>query len=120
MSSTLDKINECLQTLELPVYYGTAAGIGKAQSWNYVVFGRENATGNANLTSITHNYSVAIVHEDFVPEDVLGNVLKAMSTIPGMRWQGEAAFDYMAKPGTDDVVELMVVRFQKAEKLHGC
>ena len=120
MSSTLDKINEAVQTIGLPVYYGTATGIGKGQPWNYIVFGRENATGNANLTSITHNYSVAIVHEDFVPEDILDAVLDAMSTIPGMRWQGEAIFDYMAKPGTTDIVELMVVRFQKAEKRHGC
>ena len=119
MSSTLDKINDALESLGLPVYYGTASGIGKAQSWDYIVFGRENITGNANLTSKTHNYSVAVVHEDFVPEDVFDAVLDAMSTIPGMRWQGEAVFDYMAKPGTDDVVELMVVRFQKAEKRNG-
>lgn len=119
MTSTLDRINEALHSLDLPVYYGTATGLSKASAWNYIVFGRENATGNANLTSISHNYNVAVVHEDYVPEQTLYDVLEAMSAIPGMRWQGEIVFDYMAKPGTDDVVELMVVRFEKPEKLNG-
>lgn len=115
--SILDAIKYALEPLGYPIYYGTAAGISKSQPWDYIVFGRENATGNNNNTSLTHHYTVAVIHEDYVPEDTIKDVLDAMLAIPGMRWAGEIVFDYMAKPGTTDVVELMVVRFDRPQKL---
>lgn len=115
--STLDAINEALQEVfDYPIYYGTASNIDKTQPWNYIVFSRENISANANLTSYVHHYNVAIIHEDFIPEDMFYKTIDTILSIPGMKFEGEVIFDYMAKPGTTNVVELMVVRFYKAEK----
>lgn len=114
--STLDAINDALSVLGYPIHYGTAANIDKSQPWNYLVFSRDNISGNTNLSSYDTRYAVAVIHEDFVPEEDFRHVVAAMTSIPGMRFSGEAQFDYMAKPGTTNVVELMVVRFNKPEK----
>ena len=116
--ATLDAISSALESVDERVYYGMATKLPKGAPWNYTVFSREPASRSANRTGFTDVYSVAVVREDYVPEDVLPSVIEAMERIPGMKLADSTVdYDYMAKPGTSDIVEMMVVRFSKARKL---
>ena len=117
MSSTLDLISAALADIDERVYYGTAAKLPKGQPWNYTVFSREPAHRSANKTGITHVYAISVVRENFVPEGMMGEVIDAMESIPGMRMAGDTIeFDYQVKPGTSDTCEMMTVKFSKAVK----
>ena len=116
--ATLDAISEALSSVDERVYYGMASKLPKGAPWNYTVFSREPSNRNANKTGFTDVYSVAVVREEYVPEDVLPAVIEAMETIPGMKLADSTVdYDYMTKPGTTDIAEMMVVRFSKARKL---
>lgn len=114
--STLDLIREVLEPLDEHIAYGTITNLPSSERWDYTVFGRSEAEPSQNKTSITHYYTVAVVREDYVPEPYIHKVIAAMRSIPGMKWI-DAQFDYTTKTGTQLVVELMVLRFIKAEKL---
>ena len=98
-------------------FYGTAAKIGRKDPWDYTVFGRENATMSANQTSLSTVYPVAVVRENYVPEGMEDQIVSAMRTIPGMKPTGEILFEYMVKPDSTDVVEMMVIRFSRSRKV---
>lgn len=113
----MDLIKEALRHVDERVYYGTAAKLPKGHPWNYTVFSREPATRSANRTGITHVYAVSVVRENFVPEDMMGMVIEAMESIPGMRMAGDTIeFAYQVKPGTSDTCEMMTINFSKAVK----
>lgn len=116
--ATLDLINAALSEVDELVYYGMATKLPNGAPWNYTVFSREPSSRSANKTGFTDVYAVAVVRENYVPEDVLPAVIEAMESIPGMRLSDSSVeYDYMAKPGTSDIAEMMVVRFSKARKL---
>lgn len=114
---TLEKIEAALKEIDPRTYYGTAAKIGRDEPWDYTVFGRESATMNANYTSLTEVYPVAVIRENYVPESMEDAVLAAMRTIPGIKPTGDVVYDYMVKPGTTDIVEMMIIRFQRSRKI---
>ena len=115
--TTLELIEQELKKIDPKTFYGTAAKIKRNEPWDYIVFSRENATMNDNLTSISMIYPVAVVRENYVPEGLEDQIILAMRNVPGMKPTGEIVFDYMTKPGTSDVVEMMVIRFRKSRKI---
>lgn len=118
MPSTLDLIKDALSNVDGSVYYGTAAKKPKDAPWNYTVFSREPAHRSAGKTSITHVYAVSVVRENFVPESMMGEVINAMESIPGMRMSDDGIeFAYQVKPGTSDTCEMMTINFTKGVRL---
>lgn len=112
----LDEIESVLKEYDNHVFYGTASKLNKNDSWDYIVFARDNVSLNTNHTSLTHHFAIAIVREDYVPEGLMEEITGRLKELPGMRIDGDILFDYMVKPGSTDTVEMMVIRCYKAVK----
>jgi hypothetical protein len=114
----LDDIEEALKTLGLPVYYGVHDAQPN-EEWNYIVFRRINTRSNANKTARDKLVFVGYVHEDYIDEDVEDKVREAVCALPGMREaDADVAYEYVQKPSTGAVVEVMGITFRKSVKAY--
>lgn len=95
------------------VYYGTARDDEEHITlWNYIVFWRDSVKRSANNTSFTDYYTVAIVHEDWAPNELIEQIISEMESIPGMRLaNSEIDFNYSRKPSTNAVIEIATLTF---------
>lgn len=111
----LNEIKEKLETVCDHVSYGLAPDI---EEWNYIIYGRRSyKVSDKNNKDATEHYFVAIVHEDYIPEDMPARVIEAMTAIPGMRvTTGNQNYHYAEKGGTDMVVELLELEFSRVRK----
>ena len=113
----LDKIKQKLLEVSDVVFYGQADEIAPNVLWNYVVFWRGGMNRNENNTGYTHSYKVAIVNEEWVPEELIDSVIEKMESIPGMRLSREnVSFEYTRKPSTNAVLEIVILSFSRARK----
>ena len=113
----IHKIKEVLESLEIgPVRYGRIKT--PPADWNYVVFARDRMSKSGSSgNDFNRYYSVAIVHEDYIPEDMEKRVLGAMKKIKGLRLANDnIQYDYMVKSNSDTVVEMAVMTFTEALK----
>lgn len=118
----LSKINDALATLDLPVFYGIAGNMRGEDLWDYVVFYRTATNPSASKRGMTDVFTVALVQENFVDDEKLSNLIKAVKTIPGVSVaQSGITYEYMVKPGTTTVLEAAEVPFVKPSKVcnHG-
>lgn len=116
----LSDIKDALEKVDGSVYYGKAGALTDRDLWDYTVFSRATLKATGGRTGYTDEFDVAIVREDFIPEGDIEATIAAMLAIPGMRLSGdEFTYLYDAKPGTDAVVELLVLRFARARKSDG-
>ena len=120
MSSTgiLDQISEALSAIDDEVWYGVAAKHSARNPFNYTVFSRDKTSPSANLTSYSEGIMVAVVRENYVPEDMDAKVIDAMTAIPGVKLDAlkDIEYRYDVKPGTTDTIEMMVVYFRRGRK----
>ena len=108
----LEQIESKLQEIMNPVYYGSAREDENIALWNYFVFWRDSIKRSANNTSYTDYYSVAIVHENWVPNELIYETISNMESIPGMRLaNSEIGFNYSRKSSTDAVIEIATLTF---------
>ena len=108
----LELIESKLQEVINPVYYGSARDDENIAFWNYIVFWRSGMKRSANNTSFTDSYTVAIVHENWVPDELIEQVISNMESIAGMRLaSSEVDFNYSRKPSTDAVIEIAILTF---------
>lgn len=113
----LDKIKEKLLEVSDVVFYGQADEIAPNVLWNYVVFWRGRTRRNEHNTAFTHGYKVAIVNEEWVPEELIDSVIEKMESLPGMCLSSEdITFEYTRKPSTNAVLEIAIVSFSRARK----
>ena len=113
----LNDIKEALETVDPRVFYGMAVTLSDGDLWDYIVFSRVNLKVVPSKTGEAVVYRVAIVREEFVPEDDIQAVVDAMTGIPGMRRrESDSPFEYTKKPNTNTVVELVALDFVKPRK----
>lgn len=113
----LNDIKEALETVDSRVFYGMAGTLSDGDLWDYIVFSRAKLKPTGGKTGVAPTYRVAIIRENFIPEETIQAVVDAMSGIAGMRWtEGEAIFEYVKKPNTNTVVELLALDFVKPIK----
>lgn len=116
--SMLDKIRSVLSDFGT-TYYGKA-NPNITDEWNYYVFRRTNLKKKgAGGTDFTRCYTVAIVREDYIPENHEFEVIKTVREHTGLRLADtDIQYDYTFKGATDLVVEVAIITF--AEPLKGC
>lgn len=108
----LNKIRDALEALNIgPVQYGRIKNT--PDLWNYIVFARRNMKrAGTSKTDFSRYYTVAIVHEDYIPEGMEIEVMKAMENIKGLKAsQEDIQYDYMVKNNSKTVVEMAVLTF---------
>lgn len=115
----LSRISKALESIGPVVFYGMATTL-KDDLWDYIVFSRRTLRTATNKTGYTDLYEVAIVRENYVPDEDVDAVIDAMLGIPGVKLSGsEFAYEYATKPNTNTVVEMLVLQFARARKSDG-
>lgn len=112
----LETIKETLEAVGMPVWYGAARTLTAQDVWDYIVFYRTSLTPSANKTGFVHSYTVAIVCEEYVPDEIVQKVVDGMLSIPGFKMTGGGTYNYTMKPSTDQVVEVLTLDFVKPAK----
>lgn len=115
-------LNEILEALEKvfpdePIDYGMATSVNPEDSWNYVVFSRQNIRSN-NGNAFVDRINVAIVREGYVPDTDIDSCIEKVSSIPGMKFdvKSEVDFEYTVKANTNALIEMAVIPFTHTRK----
>lgn len=113
----LDEIQEKLLEIDPNVFYGAVDNSVKETLWDYIVFNRKPTKISANHTSYTYYFAVNIIRENYIPEGLDLEVIKKMKEIPGIKLAGtDMEYNYIKKPNTNTVVEMLSIDFAKAER----
>ena len=113
----LQTIEAKLKEVVEPVFYGSADDVGNAALWNYIVFFRANTKRSETNKGWSDYYTVALVHEDWVPLDLVEKVVEKLEAIPGMHMaKSDIDYNYTRKPSTNAVVEIASIPFVHARK----
>ena len=112
----LNKIRDKLQELDDNVFYGAAKDNEATKNvWNYIVFGRDKMEPKENKTSFTYYFDVVIVREEYIPEDLIEQVIAKVEACGLRLADTPPEFEYKKK-NDDTVVEILVIHFYKAGK----
>lgn len=99
------------------VYYGAADDADNISLWNYIVFLRDTIRRSETSTGYSDYYTVAIIHENWVPQEMIDAVIDKLETLKGVRLaKTDIEFDYTRKPGTNAVIEVASIPFVHARK----
>lgn len=113
----LQAIETALREIQEPVFYGSADDVGNASLWNYIVFFRDRRARNQNNTGYTDYFTVAIIHENWVPDEMIDAVIVKLEALPSIRLaNNDVSFDYTRKPGTNAVIEVATLTFSRVRK----
>lgn len=119
LTGILNKIQETLETFNLPVDYGRTFCKEK-DVWNYFVFNRKefSKTGSSRI-DLNYYYQVHIIMENYIPEGFEQEVIKKIQESTGLKLRDQPMqFNYTTKNNTDMVIEMLTLEFTKAFK--GC
>lgn len=113
----LDDVKNALESVDPNVYYGMADLLPEGVLWDYIVFWRGNLRSTGGRTGKAKGFQVAIVRENFIPEETIDAVIESMESIAGMRLAGnEFPFDYIRNPKSGAVSEVLLLSFSKPGK----
>lgn len=113
-----EKIEKALMEIDKNVHYGRIPESQNNEDWNYFVFGKSTLrpTGTSNIDLID-NYWVAIVRENYIPDELVFDVIDKLNSIPGLKLTNEDGnYEYVFKNKTDLVVEILTLSFSKVKK----
>lgn len=122
----LTEMKERLERLQAndPAKFGEKTMYGRVTEnempvrMNYIVFSREKTVAaGTSKRDLADYYSVGLVHENYIPEDAVTEVVKAVEEIAGIRkTQDDIQYDYMVKKDARTVVEMAVITFCRPGK----
>jgi hypothetical protein len=112
----LEDIEAALKEVDPVVDYGMVDKSRAETAWNYIVFNRTRLTASTQRTSFGDAFEVHIVRENYVPEDIDTEIIAKLCKLPGVRLAGEGTFDYVQKPNTNIVIEMLTIPFVRARK----
>ena len=113
----MNEIQNKLYELDPKVFYGMVYKEEITNDWNYIVFRRKALSVSDTKKGYSDRFIIAIIREDYIPEGFETQVIDKMLEIDGMRLASpDCQYDYMQKPNTNIVVELLTMEFVKARK----
>lgn len=119
-----NKIKEKLFEIDSKVYYGLVPDTEEVikDDWNYFVFGqRKISKSGTSSTDLNGYWYVTIVRENFIPDNVVFDVIKKLTDdeegISGLRLANtDFEYTYTFKGSTNIVVEILELQFTKTKK----
>lgn len=118
---TLEKICHSETVPMQGVWYGACAA-EELEDWNYFVFSRYKTKKSSNKKDMQTLYRVHIVHEDYIPEGYIEEVIAALEAQDsGAKLRvtdDDIEYNYTFKSKTDMVVEIASIIFYHPEKRH--
>ena len=116
-SSVLSDVQTALAALGVPVFYGAVDTLSPEEVWDYVVFFRRNLSPTGGKTGIAQTYEVALVFEEYVPDEKVWACVDAMTALPGFRLADTGGeYQYTKKPSTEQVIEILTLDFVRPLK----
>jgi hypothetical protein len=113
----LEDIEAKLKEIDPNVFYGMVDNSMRETQWNYIVFARDGIRASTNKTGFSYVFNVSIIRENFIPEGLEVDVINKMQEISGIRFsQNEASYEYIEKPNTNIVIEMVTLQFVKPLK----
>lgn len=119
----LNEVRKVLETVDPIVFYGLTpptlydAEGNKTDEWNYTVYNRTKLKSALNKTSYSDAFEVHIVREEYIPEGTDVDIIEKLTALPGVKLASEdGVYDYMMKPGTNHVVEMLTLTFVRVRK----
>lgn len=114
----LSDIEARLKKLDDRVCYGVIDNsVKKSPVWDCIVFGRSNIKYPSNKISASDYFDVLIIRENYIPDGFDTEVIQALTSLDGVKLAGDTAtFDYIQKPNTDTVIEMLTISFVRARK----
>ena len=113
----LRAIEEKLFEISDKVFYGSADDVENTALWNYVVFSRDKTSRATNNTGYTDYFTVAIIHEDYVPDEMVEETIDKLEALPGVRLaKTDVDYYYSRKPSTNAVIEIATLTFSRARR----
>lgn len=93
--------------------YGRASMTEVPQKWNYFTFNRTIIRKSGTSQQDFNEYfQVNLVHEDYVPEEAVYEVVNKLLEINGLRLASDdIEFNYLLKNNADTVVEVATITF---------
>ena len=113
-----NKIKEKLFEIDEHIYYGMVPDNVEIDEWNYFVFGQQRMKkGGTSDHDLQGYWYVVIVRENFIPDDLVSDVINKLTEISGLRLAtGDFQYEYITKGGTNIVVEMLMLTFTKMKK----
>ena len=119
----LKEERDVLEKVDSLVFYGLTPSTlydddgNEIDEWNYTVYNRTKLKSSSNKTSYSDAFEVHIVREEYIPEGTDIDVIEKLIALPGVKLASEdGVYDYMMKPGTNHVVEMLTLTFIRARK----
>ena len=113
----LQDIQDKLKEIDENVFYGMVHKKMQETVWNYIVFNRKSLKFNENKTSCSEVISVHVIRENFIPEELVIEVIKKMQEIAGVKVTSEGNYEQIEKPNTNILVEMFSIDFVKVKKV---
>ena len=113
----LEDIESKLREVAPCVYYGMVDKSRKETEWNYIVFNRKSIKHSGNRTADTDYFDVHIIRENYIPDKFEDGIITRLCALPGVRLaSADSVYQYVAKPNTNIVVEMLTISFIRARK----
>lgn len=113
----LDDIKAKLTEIDPKVFYGMADDSEITDEWNYIVFMRKGVSFSDSKCSFTDRFTVAVIREDYIPEGMDKEIIEKLCSIDGVRVADpDFQYNYVQKPNTNTVVEILTMEFVRARK----
>lgn len=119
----LDDVNKVLKEIDPLVFYGVVPARlvdengEEVETWDYIVFNRSRLKNHANKTSYGDVFEVHIVREEYIPEGIDIDIITKLTALPGVKLaDDDGTYDYIMKPNTDTVVEMLSLTFTRGRK----
>ena len=107
----LREIEGALEEYGLPIFYGLVTEDDDLPVWNYFVHNRKELR-KTNKLDFAQYYEVHLVHEEYVPEEMVLDVIKKVETLPGVRLADiPVTYNYASKGSTGLAVEIATITF---------
>lgn len=111
-------IYESLLKIDSNTFYGLAPQkfIREANKLDYIVYGSAGfSKAGTSGKDLVDYFSVSVIREDFVPEEIKQKVISEMIALPGIRLADkDANVNYLCKGSTDVLIEILTITFSKA------
>lgn len=113
-----NKIKEKLLEIDDKIYYGRVPRLEENEDWNYFVFNQDKIKkSGTSLVDFNGYWNIVIVRENFIPDDLIFDVVEKITEIPGLRLaDGDNPYEYEFKGNTNIVCEILQLKFTKTKK----
>lgn len=115
-----DKIKSALEPIDKNIFYGavTEKDFQMMQSADCIIVATDDIKRkDMSSKDLVFTYNIFIVRENYIPEELILNVINAIEGIPGLRLANQSnPFEYLPKGKTNVVLETVMLGFTRTVK----